>query len=141
MPTSDEIRQNISKSAENFKQTVNSFNGNWTEAPDDENWSAQQVAEHTVKAIIFFARIVSETMQSRPPEKVESAFPTKTAAIAAHESAVSILERVFRYVEDRDLGKPVDRSDENDWPATIEGAMTRSYTHFDEHADQINSLN
>ena len=140
MPTSDEIRQNISKSAENFKQTVNSFNGNWTEAPDDENWSAQQVAEHTVKAIIFFARIVSETMQSRPPEKVESEFPTKTDAIAAHESAVSILDRVFRYVEDRDLGKPVDRSDENDWPATIEGAMTRSYTHFDEHAEQINSL-
>ena len=90
MPTSDEIRQNISKSAENFKQTVNSFNGNWTKAPDDENWSAQQVAEHTVKAIIFFARIVSETMQSRPPEKVESEFPTKTDAIAAHESAVSM---------------------------------------------------
>ena len=64
MPTSDEIRQNISKSAENFKQTVNSFNGNWTEAPDDENWSAQQVAEHTVKAIIFFARGVKLTPSS-----------------------------------------------------------------------------
>ena len=142
MATSDETREQIAAGAQAFREAIESFNGDWeadTGSDDSEEiWSARKVAEHTVGAVSYFAGVVATAMDARAAEKTGGEFAAAADTIPALDASLEVLNRVFRYVEDHDMVKPVDRADSMDWEATIGAAMVRAGTHFTEHAATIN---
>ena len=141
MANADETREQIAAGAQAFREAVESFSGDWEgDAGSDggeETWSARKVAEHTVGAVGFFAGVVATAMDARPAEKTGGEFATSADVLPALDASLEILNRVFRYVEDHDMVKPVERPESMDWDATIGAAMVRSGTHFTEHAATI----
>jgi hypothetical protein len=141
MASADETREQIAAGAQAFREAIESFSGDWeANAGDDggeETWSARKVAEHTVGAVGFFAGVVATAMDARPAEKTGGEFAAASDVLPALDASLEILNRVFRYVEDHDMVKPVERPESMDWDATIGAAMVRSSTHFTEHAATI----
>ena len=137
MATADEIRADIAAGAEAFRAAAEGFSGDW-EAGDDDNWSARKVAEHTLGSVGFFAGTVANAMDARAAEKTAAELASSADVGPALDAGLEVLNRVFRYVEDRDMVKPVDRPDSMDWDATIGACMVRAGTHFTEHAESIN---
>ena len=143
MASSDETREQIAAGAQVFREAIESFSGDWEanaggDGDEEETWSARKVAEHTVGAVGFFAGVVATAMDARPAEKTGGEFAVTSDVLPALDASLEILNRVFRYVEDHDMVKPVERPDSMDWDATIGAAMVRSGTHFTEHAATIN---
>jgi|GEM_PF-1149202 len=142
MASADETRERIAAGSQAFREAIESFSGDWeANAGDDggeETWSARKVAEHTVGAVGFFAGVVATAMDARPAEKTGGEFTAASDVLPALDASLEILNRVFRYVEDHDMVKPVERPESMDWDATIGAAMVRSGTHFTEHAATIN---
>ena len=141
MANADDTREQIAAGAQAFREAVESFSGDWeADAGSDggeETWSARKVAEHTVGAVGFFAGVVATAMDARPAEKTGGEFAASSDVLPALDASLEILNRVFRYVEDHDMVKPVERPESMDWDATIGAAMVRSGTHFTEHAATI----
>jgi hypothetical protein len=148
MATSDELRKVIAASAATFRESLESFKGDWETIPSgdaeggdaEEQWTAREIAEHTIKSVGFFAGLVADTMQARPAEKTGGDLLTVADAITSHDEALAILNRVFKYVEDRDLIKRVDIADHHTFEATIEGTMDRAGTHLLEHAETLSAI-
>ena len=142
MATADETREQIAAGAQAFREAIESFSGDWeADAGSDggeETWSARKIAEHTVGGVSFFAGIVATAMDARPAEKTSGEFAAAADVIPALDASLEVLNRVFRYVEDHDMVKPVERPDSMNWDSTIGAAMVQSGTHFTEHAATIN---
>ena len=77
-------------------------------------------------------------MDARAAEKTAAELASSADVGPALDAGLEVLNRVFRYVEDRDMVKPVERPESMDWDATIGACMVRAGTHFTEHAESIN---
>lgn len=98
---------------------------------DDDQWHARQTAEHVIGAARRIAGRVADTMMGKAPEIVELSLTTPAEAINALESAIEDVDKVIRYVEDRDLEKKI--SDD----ATIESRLELLASHANVHSAQI----
>ena len=135
MASADELRKQIEEGHAALKAAIEGADASkWEAVSGGEEWSARQMAEHVIGGELGIAGGVATTMMGKPPEKPELALSNPSEAMAALESAIEASEKVTRYVEDRDLPKPVGESG-----ATIESMMALLGSHAADHAQQISA--
>lgn len=78
-----------------------------------------------------YAGRVADAMLGKAPESVELALASPQEALEALDSTVEEVNRVIRYVEDRDLQKTAGET------SSIEATMVQMALHAAEHAAQI----
>jgi hypothetical protein len=86
-----------------------------------------------------FAGMVAKAMEGKSPERREYAFADNNAALAALDETCADCDKVFRYIEERDLAKAAPMPDGLPFPKTIEGVLQLSVHHLGDHANQIAS--
>ena len=132
MATADEIRAQIEAARAELRAAIEAADsGSWEQASGGDEWSPRQAAEHVIGAERGIAGGVATAMLGKAPERPELALGSPQDALAALESAVADVNRVIRYVEDRDLTKKVGES------STIQSMMELLATHAKDHAAQI----
>ena len=132
MATADEIRGQIATSRTVLRGAIETADvGSWEQTVAVDEWSPRQAAEHVIGAERRIAGGVAGAMLGKAPETPELALASPQDALAALESAVEDVNRVIRYVEDRDLTKKVGET------STIQAKMELLATHANEHAAQI----
>lgn len=139
MPSADELRQSIAANRAAFRAALESLDGaGWEEAPPgEEEWTRQRIAQHTIGSERYFAGKIAEAMQGKGPERTPVELASAQDALAALEAASADADKVFRYVEDRDLQKPAEQAAGVTLPATVEGVMQQAAIHLTEHASQL----
>lgn len=134
MASADEIRASIAEGRAQLKAALDGADASkWEQVGSgNEEWSPRKIAEHAIGSEGYFARGVSAAMLGKEPaqQKLELASPAE--AMAALEAAVAECDKVYRYVEDRDLEKAV-----GDNGATIGSMMGILASHAVEHANEI----
>ncbi|MQA00096.1 MAG: hypothetical protein GEU80_12350 [Dehalococcoidia bacterium] len=139
MSSADELRQSIAANRAAFRAALESLDGaNWEETPSgEEEWTRQRIAQHTIGSERFFAGKIAEAMQGKGPERTPLEIASAQEAVAALEAASADADKVFRYVEDRDLQKPAEQTPGVTLPATVEGVMQQTAVHLAEHTSQL----
>jgi len=133
MASADEIRGRIDAGREALKAALGAADASkWEQvgAGNDE-WSPRQIAEHAIGAERGIAGGVAGAMMGKAPERPELALTSPAEAMTALEAAVADVNKVIRYVEDRDLEKKVGES------STIQGMMEILASHAADHANEI----
>lgn len=136
MASADELRTQIDQGHETLKAVFEGADASkWEQVPDgDEEWNARQMAEHVIGSELGIAGGVANTMMGKAPERPELALASPAEAMTALEAAVEASNKVTRYVEDRDLEKPVGENG-----GTIESMLALLGSHATDHASQIGS--
>jgi DinB family protein len=130
--TADEIRGQIEDGRAALRAALEGADaGSWEQGPGGDEWSARQAAEHTIGSERSYAGRVADAMLGKAPESVELALASPQEALVALESMVEDVNRVIRYVEDRDLPKTAGET------STIQATMEQMASHAAEHAAQI----
>ncbi len=134
MASADELRTQIDEGHAVLKAAFEGADASkWEQVPgSDEEWNARQMAEHVIGGELSIVSGVANTMLGKPPERPELALASPADAVAALESAVEASNKVTRYVEDRDLPKPVGEKGR-----TIESTLALLGSHATDHAGQI----
>tara|TARA_Y100000588_G_scaffold393688_1_gene510690 strand:- start:1134 stop:1613 length:480 start_codon:yes stop_codon:yes gene_type:complete len=133
VPSADELRGKIEKSHSGLRTVLEQVDAaKWELVPvDDDQWHARETAEHVIGAARRIAGRVADAMMGKAPEAVELSLATPAEAINALELAIEDVNKVIRYVEDRDLEKNVGDD------ATIESRLELLAVHADVHSEQI----
>lgn len=133
MATADEIRASIDEGRTALKAALEGADASkWEQVgAGNEEWTPRKIAEHVIGSEGYFARGVAGAMLGKEPEQRELALTTPAEAVAALEAAVEDCNKVYRYVEDRDLEKRVGED------GTIQGMMEGLAAHAADHASEI----
>jgi len=140
MASADELRQTITENRAKLLEAIEGASGNWVLGDvegDEANWGSRKVAEHCIGSEAAFAGMVAGVMLSKAPEREELSLESSADAVAALEAAAASTDKVFRYVEDRDLAKTAPMPDGVPFSKDIEGVLTLAAYHLDDHAKQI----
>ena len=140
MASADELRQTITENRAKLREAIEGASGNWVLGDvegDEANWGSRKVAEHCIGSEAVFAGMVAGVMLSKAPEREELSLESSADAVAALEAAAASTDKVFRYVEDRDLAKTAPMPDGAPFSKDIEGVLTLAAYHLDDHAKQI----
>jgi hypothetical protein len=141
MPSADDYRTQVTAARTALRAAISGAADRWEMAPaageGEEAWSPRQVAEHAIGSERFFARAIAGSMEGKAPERIEFAFATTDEALAALDSSIVDCDKVFRYVEDRDLAKAAPMPDGVSFPKSIEGFLQLNAYHLNDHAKQI----
>lgn len=131
MASPDELRDRIEAARERFRAALRSAAARWDAAPGPGEWSPRQVAEHVVRAEVWFASKVCTSCgyPGREAEPVSLATPDE--ALRAFEEAAAWSAGRLKYVTPEDLARPDDRF------GTVADVMTAAAAHLDEHAAQL----
>ncbi len=132
MATADEIRAQIGEGHAALRSALEGADaGSWESSPGEDEWSARQAAEHVIGVERMFAGRVADGMMGKAPENIELALASPSEAVAAFDQAIADVDRVLRYVEDRDLTKMAGEDH------TIQAVMEIVASHAIDHAGQI----
>jgi DinB superfamily len=140
MASADELRQAITANRAKLREAIEVASGNWVlgeEEGDEANWGPRKVAEHAIGSEFFFAGMVAGVMLSKAPEGGEKALETAADALTALDATAEAVDKVIRYVEDRDLTKAAPMPDGIPFGKDIEGVLALTAYHLDDHAKQI----
>jgi hypothetical protein len=141
MPSADEYRAQIAASREALRNAIQGAGDRWEVAPrggdGEESWAPRRVAEHVIGSERRFAAVIAASMEGRAPESKEFAFATNADALAAFDANCTDCDKVFRYIEDRDLTKAAPMPDGAPFPKNIEGFLQLDVAHLNDHAQQI----
>ena len=134
MASADEIRAQIQEGRAALKAALEAADGSkWEQVGSgNEEWTPRAIAEHAIGAESYFAGGVATTMQSNFSAGGELSLADPAEAMAALETAVAAADKVYRYVEDRDLEKAV-----GDNGGTIASMMGVLGGHAAEHAAEL----
>ena len=134
MASADEIRTSIEEGRAELKAALEAADtAKWeTVGTGNEEWSPRQIAEHTIGAEAAIAGGIAAAMMGKAPERKELALANPAEAMAALEAAVEDVNKVLRYVEDRDLEKAVGENG-----GTIGSMMGILASHAVDHANEI----
>jgi hypothetical protein len=139
MASADELRARLGESRQGFRAALETAGPNWSEEPEnpsgEEEWSPQRVAQHAIGAEVYFANKVSETMLGKPAAFERAELGSHQMALEALERAIAVADRAYKYVEDRDLEKPMEVA--GGFPQTIGGSLMLAAHHLSDHASQI----
>ena len=136
MASADELRQAIATNREKFSTAITAAADKW-ESGSDGDWSTREIAEHCISSESSIAGMTAGAMQAKVPDKAEVSLASAADAAAAIASAFEVTDKVYRYVEDRDLAKEVPMPDGAPFAKNIEGAMQLAAWHLENHADQL----
>lgn len=136
MASADEIRTSIAEGRAQLKAALEGADvSKWEQVGSgNDEWSPRAIAEHAIGSEAYFARGVSAAMLGKEPAQPELALANPAEAMTALEAAVAEYDKVYRYVEDRDLEKAV-----GDNGATIGSMMGILASHAAEHAAEISA--
>ncbi len=142
MPSADDYRTQVASGRSALRAAISTSGNRWETAPasggeGEESWSPRKVAEHVIAAERSFAGGVSRAMEGKAPERKEYSFATSAEAIEALDANAADCDKVFRYIEDRDLAKAAPMPDSVPLPKTIEGFLQLNIYHLNDHANQI----
>lgn len=133
--TADEIRASIEEGRAALKAALEGADASkWEQVGSgNEEWTPRAIAEHAIGSEGYFAKGVAGAMLGKEPALPELALANPSEAVAALEAAVEECNKVYRYVEDRDLEKTVGEN------STIQGMMEILAGHAAEHASEISA--
>ncbi len=141
MASSAELRQKIAEGHKSLRAAIEAAAGRWEQTPNGnaDEWSPRQAAEHCLGSDVAFAGWVAGVMLGKAPERKDLAFPTAQDALNALSGITDPCERVYAWVEDRDLQKRCAQigNISSQIPATLEGALQLAAYHLNDHAGQI----
>lgn len=141
MPSIDEYRAQITSGREALKSAIKNAGDRWEVAPaggeGEESWAPRKVAEHVIGSERYFAGAIAGAMEGKAPERKEYSFESNADALAALEESCVDCDKVFRYIEDRDMAKAAPMPDGIPFPKTIEGFLQLNAYHLNDHAKQI----
>jgi hypothetical protein len=141
MPSADDYRAQVTAARTALRDAISGAGSRWETAPSggegEDAWSPRQVAEHAIGSERYFAGKVAGSMEGKAPERIEFSFASNADALAALDSSVADCDKVFRYVEDRDLAKAAPMPDGAPFPKSIEGFLQLNAYHLNDHAKQI----
>ncbi len=136
MATPDELRASLAESRAAFRAALEAVTDGWETAPasgeGEEAWSARKVAEHTIRAELFFTTAICDAC-GYPGVDVpaDMQFSTPAEAIAAFDTAVETTNKKLKYVSDTDLVKEHARM------GSSENILNIGIGHLRDHAQQI----
>ena len=98
MASAKELRETIESGYGSLKEAIEGAGSNWT--------SARPAAESVLRSELEFAVTIAETMEAlRLPERKQFTLESQAEALSALSEVAETCNKVFGYVEDRDLVK------------------------------------
>jgi hypothetical protein len=146
MPTAAELRALITANRQKLLAALSEAGETW-ESADDDGWSPRRAAEHCIERDGGLAGIAAAARRGEPPaeEFARTGDPEATCllqlataaeATTALEATGAASDAALAGLEDDALARPAELN-AGSLPNTLEGVLTLTAWHLNDHAEQI----
>ena len=144
MASSTELNQEIAEAHAMLGKAIEGTADRWEQRPAgarEEEWTPREVVEHVLGGDLSFAGWVARVMLGRAPEVRELTLASAQDALTVLPTIADPCEKVFSWVEDRDLTKKCEEMERLGpnfpLPANLEGVLRLVNGHLRDHAQQL----
>ena len=139
MTTAQELRDKLTEARELLMTAMRNSSDSW-EMGESSNWGARRISEHVIEDENYFANAVASALEASAVQPIEIDAITVEIALDTFAQVTEDTNRVYGYIEDRDVKKPAKILAGQGFEPTIGGAVDFAIWHLLDHVKQLEAL-